>query len=337
MATTIYPAPPNQQEFVIVGGVVVPAAGYVLYTYASGTTTPEATYTDQSGTTPNANPIVLDSEGRYSMWLTQATEYTFVLKTTVGGTTIWTKNDMAGVPIVSATQYVPLAGAVTMTGLFTLSGNATSSLNPVPLQQAQSLDAAVLASASTIATSVQTATTSAGTSTAYTLTPANALASLATNSVRKVNFHTASGSNPTMAVSGLTAKSLKQYENDTKVAARVPSGYIADITYDGTDWVVGPSQAAYGTIASTGSYTLPGGLIVKWGTTGSIADSQGNTITFAAPFPNNCFGVHITAATDNYAGAGVALSYGAHTPTVSNFKINNDGSTSIFFWTAIGN
>lgn len=81
------------------------------------------------------------------------------------------------------------------------------------------------------------ATTSAGSSTAYTLTPANALAALTTGASRQVIFHVAGGAAPTMAVSGLTAKPLKQYENDAKVNARVTAGQTTSIVYDGTDWV----------------------------------------------------------------------------------------------------
>jgi len=41
-----------------------PASGYQLFTYEPGTTTKLATYTDQSGSVNNSNPIVLDSAGR---------------------------------------------------------------------------------------------------------------------------------------------------------------------------------------------------------------------------------------------------------------------------------
>jgi hypothetical protein len=60
----------------------VPLAGGLLYTYASGTTTPLATYTTISGVTANSNPIVLDSAGRvpYEIWLTYGFGYKFVLK-----------------------------------------------------------------------------------------------------------------------------------------------------------------------------------------------------------------------------------------------------------------
>ena len=56
-------------------------SGGKIYTYTAGTTTPTATYTSVSGTSPNANPIVLDSGGRLpeDMWLSEGVTYKFVL------------------------------------------------------------------------------------------------------------------------------------------------------------------------------------------------------------------------------------------------------------------
>lgn len=61
----------------------VPLAGGKLYTYAAGTTTPQATYTTSAGNVAHTNPIVLDSAGRVpsgEIWLTFAS-YKFVLHT----------------------------------------------------------------------------------------------------------------------------------------------------------------------------------------------------------------------------------------------------------------
>lgn len=55
-----------------------PLVGGKIHTYMAGTTTPLATFADESGTEPNANPIVLDSAGRYEMWLKDH-YYKFVL------------------------------------------------------------------------------------------------------------------------------------------------------------------------------------------------------------------------------------------------------------------
>lgn len=58
---------------------------YLLYTYDDGTTTPKATYTDAAGTTPNPNPITLDSAGRPSSAIFLGDgSYSFELKTTGG-------------------------------------------------------------------------------------------------------------------------------------------------------------------------------------------------------------------------------------------------------------
>ena len=56
-----------------------PLAGGSLYTYTAGTSTPQATYIDQTGNTANANPVVLNSRGEAPVWLTIGQTYKFVL------------------------------------------------------------------------------------------------------------------------------------------------------------------------------------------------------------------------------------------------------------------
>lgn len=46
-----------------------PIAGGQLYSYIAGTTTPQATYTDEGAGTPNANPTILNAGGQASVWL----------------------------------------------------------------------------------------------------------------------------------------------------------------------------------------------------------------------------------------------------------------------------
>lgn len=58
------------------------AAGCYLYTYAAGTTTPKAAYTDYAGTIPHANPIVLDSKGEALIYWSGS--YKVDLKTAAG-------------------------------------------------------------------------------------------------------------------------------------------------------------------------------------------------------------------------------------------------------------
>ena len=90
----------------------VPLAGGLLNTYAAGTTTPLATYTDQSGTTPNANPVVLDSQGYANVWMGNS-NYKFVL-TDVNGVTQWTVDNIQSF----YTQFSALSLPVTFTVLY---------------------------------------------------------------------------------------------------------------------------------------------------------------------------------------------------------------------------
>lgn len=53
--------------------------GCQLFTYAAGTTTPATTYTDSTGDTPNADPIILNTRGEAGVWLTPGVGYKFVL------------------------------------------------------------------------------------------------------------------------------------------------------------------------------------------------------------------------------------------------------------------
>jgi hypothetical protein len=64
----------------------VPLAGGFLYTYASGTTTQQATYTSPTGAVANSNPIVLGSDGRtpQEIWLLNGYSYKFVLQSATG-------------------------------------------------------------------------------------------------------------------------------------------------------------------------------------------------------------------------------------------------------------
>ncbi len=64
----------------------LPLNAGLVYTYSAGTTTPQATYTTSAGNVANANPIVLDADGRtpYEVWLTQGVSYRFDLKDSAG-------------------------------------------------------------------------------------------------------------------------------------------------------------------------------------------------------------------------------------------------------------
>lgn len=70
-------------------------AGAKLYWYATGTSTPQATYSDEALTTPNANPVVANADGRFpAIWL-QPLDYKMILKS-FDDTTLVTRDPIVG-------------------------------------------------------------------------------------------------------------------------------------------------------------------------------------------------------------------------------------------------
>lgn len=87
-------SPPPKLQFFTAGGI--PLVGGHLYTYAAGTTTPLATYTDASGTTQNPVDIELDARGEApnGVWLNGAS-YKFVLASAdAPAVPIWTVDNI---------------------------------------------------------------------------------------------------------------------------------------------------------------------------------------------------------------------------------------------------
>lgn len=95
-----------------------PLAGGKLYTYAAGTTTPQTTYTDSTGTAANTNPIILDSRGEASVWLGDL-YYKFRL-TSSTDVDIWTVDNLAGGSSGSVTYGVQSFTATAGQTVFTL-------------------------------------------------------------------------------------------------------------------------------------------------------------------------------------------------------------------------
>jgi len=122
MAVNLSPVGGAAAQFFDNNGVIL--SGGKLYTYAAGTTTPQATYTNNSGVTAHTNPIILDSAGRVTsgeIWLTTGVTYKFVVKTSAD-VLIGTYDNISGVsslnlPISSNNvTYTPAgAGAVATT------------------------------------------------------------------------------------------------------------------------------------------------------------------------------------------------------------------------------
>jgi len=119
---TISPQP--KLQFFTANGV--PLSGGKLYTYAAGTTTPLVSYTDAGGATPNANPVILNSRGEASVWLSNA-NYKFKL-TDSTDVEIWTVDNIDGSAPASLATLAASSGA-SLIGYMPNGGTATTVQN----------------------------------------------------------------------------------------------------------------------------------------------------------------------------------------------------------------
>lgn len=105
----------------------LPLVGGQLFSYVAGTTTPTATYTDETGATPNTNPVVLDAYGSANVWMTNGS-YKFVLEDSVGNV-IFTQDQVLS-PAAQIAAALDLAGALAaLNNLSDLNNVATALVN----------------------------------------------------------------------------------------------------------------------------------------------------------------------------------------------------------------
>jgi hypothetical protein len=109
MTATLSPSP-KVQFFTAAG---IPLVGGKLFTYASGTTAPLATYTSSTGLTTNANPVILDSRGEANVWLGPS-RYTWLLKDSLDNL-IWTADGINSSPSAQSATTVAASGQTVFT------------------------------------------------------------------------------------------------------------------------------------------------------------------------------------------------------------------------------
>jgi hypothetical protein len=109
MAAMLTPSP--KVQFFDANGE--PLVGGKLYTYAAGTSSPLATYTDATGNTANANPVILDSRGEANVWLGPS-RYKWALYTSTD-TLIWTVDGIGTSFAAQSTAVVATGGQTIVT------------------------------------------------------------------------------------------------------------------------------------------------------------------------------------------------------------------------------
>lgn len=78
---SLFLSPLLRQRFFDSNGL--PLTGGQLFSYAAGTTTPQDTFVNSTGTV-NTNPVVLDSQGYSDVWIDPTLSYKFVLEDSLG-------------------------------------------------------------------------------------------------------------------------------------------------------------------------------------------------------------------------------------------------------------
>jgi len=111
----------------------VPLAGGCVFTYLGGTSTPQATYTDSTSNTPNANPVILDSTGSANIWLGPY-DYKFAIWSTGGvncatGAQQWTVDQVPGNLFNNTT----IVGGTWTNGTITGAGFSLGSITATPI------------------------------------------------------------------------------------------------------------------------------------------------------------------------------------------------------------
>jgi hypothetical protein len=152
------------------------------------------------------------------------------------------------------------AKAVTKSGVGALSAGDIAASSVVSVIYDGTQFQLVAASASSIQGQSSTYFTTGGTSTAYTLTPSPALSVLVAGQRFNVKFNATAGATPTLAISGLAAKSLKYYDatgaKQDITSAQVVASLTSDVIYDGTDYVLLNPAGAVNQAATNASYII---------------------------------------------------------------------------------
>jgi hypothetical protein len=133
MTTYALAALVNGHQFFSQSGALL--SGGKINTYFAGTTTPAATYTDSTGATPNANPIIIGSDGRpasagvpIEVWIPIATPYKFQVTDSFGVVQSIYDNIPAinDTTITNALLTTPTINGATINGPTSLTGTTTN-------------------------------------------------------------------------------------------------------------------------------------------------------------------------------------------------------------------
>ena len=271
-----------------------PLVGGKVYTYAAGTSTPLATYTDYGGATPNANPVILDSRGEASIWFGTAA-YKLELYT-AATVLIWTADNVsASTPVVYGTGVaaalainVGTAGSILVNG--GVLGTPSSGL-VTNLTGTASININGTVGATTATTGAFTTLSASGTTTAAAI---NASGTVAMAGAATVGTTLGVSGTASIGSGSATGDSLLKLQKSSGLTGANQFGVDNEPTFSSAATVAG--YAAYTSVATQAAAFTMTNLYNQYIATPTIG--AGSSVT-------NMYGLYIAnilgAGTSNYA------------------------------------
>jgi len=286
----------------------LPLNGGLINTYDAGGSTPTATYTTSTGNVQNANPIVLNSDGRppSEIWLIQGQSYKFVVTDSLANT-LGTYDNIPGINDMSVVQgTLPIAHGGTAQ---TTTQGALDGLFSTPF--------------TTTAASALNLDTVSSDYVSITGNTAIISVSLAPGRERTLLFQStvAVSSNSTLSLIGSTTVTASA--GDTMGLRGEAGGIVRSVWFQRAN-----AMTVYGTQASTFTWDGSGG------STGSITMTYqkiGNFVTLHIPLLSATTGTSSTVLASNTALPAALRPGAAQDCPVSNVVNNGVGVASAGF------
>jgi hypothetical protein len=227
--------------------------GGQVFTYAGGTTTPQATYTDATGATPNTNPIILNAAGQAPIWLTPTLVYKYVVQDQFGNP-LYTTDNINGAlssttaALTSLVVGTPPAG----TNAVVINGNTTDTPLIINSNLAAGQTVQIIGNVNQ-ATSIQVSNNNTGANAASVLTLTDTVDS-AFIEFQNVNF-------VSTITGGVNGRAVS-IGNTGAIPLQIVTNHTVRCTIDGTagNFAFTAGISAAGNLTITGTATITGAL-----------------------------------------------------------------------------